>query len=330
MPLSSKSSETTAAAPRLSVIIPARNEAANLGRCLQALRTALSGYAHSAEIILVDNGSTDATVEIARASACRVITEPSGTIGHLRNVGVHAARGEIIAFLDADCLVPPTWISSCLGRMGPDIGIVGTWAVPDPNDHTWVEQAFYRLLINSTKGEFLKWIGTANCFVRKTDFEDARGFDESLLAGEDVAFSNLIRKAGKRICVLKSPATIHLRESKTLGQLLVREFQRGKSSLRSLAHSSQFLQEIPSIALPAFFIATVVLAILLSVMHPNLGAFFLAILCLWPIAVLLKRKLRTKSFREFSQCYAVAATYIIARTSSLFYELFYLTFSRRR
>lgn len=316
--------------PRLSVVIPARNEAENLGRCLQALRKALSAYGHPAEIILVDNASTDATVEIARAGECSVISEPAGTIGHLRNVGARAARAEIIAFLDADCVVPPTWISACLGRMRPDIGIIGTWAVPDPDNHTWVEKAFYRLLIESTAGEYLKWIGTANCFVRRADFEQAGAFDESLMAGEDVAFSNHMRNTGKRICVLKSPVTIHLRESKTLGQLFVREFRRGRSSLRALAHSSHFSQEIPSITLPALFFATLVLVVLFSVRHPDFTALFVALPFFWPLAVLIRKKLRAKSLSEFSQCYAVAATYILARTCSLLYELYQLIFTGRR
>lgn len=86
------------ASPRLSVIIPAKNEAESLGKVLRPLREL-----RDAEIIVVDDGSTDGTAHVAAKLGARVITHPySLGNGAAIKTGVRAARGEILVFLDAD------------------------------------------------------------------------------------------------------------------------------------------------------------------------------------------------------------------------------------
>ena len=87
--------------PRFSIIIPAFNAAATLGRAVESVRTQ-SWPAH--EIIVVDDGSTDSTVEIARqyGDAVRLIQQPNSGVSAARNAGAAAATGDWLAFLDAD------------------------------------------------------------------------------------------------------------------------------------------------------------------------------------------------------------------------------------
>lgn len=94
----------------ISVIIPTFNEEENIAQCLVSLShqtMARSGY----EIIVVDGGSKDATCEIARKYADQVFTQTSRKVGGARNDGVMAAKGEIIATTDADCILPPDWLA---------------------------------------------------------------------------------------------------------------------------------------------------------------------------------------------------------------------------
>src|SRR6267154_111138 len=100
---------------RISVIIPALNEKAVIGQCLEALscnRLPATDF----EVIVVDNGSSDGTVETVRqfeAPYCLKIIHIEGVhISALRNRGAAEARGEILAFLDADCLAPPKWLTN--------------------------------------------------------------------------------------------------------------------------------------------------------------------------------------------------------------------------
>lgn len=98
----------TGAPPTVSVVVPAHNAAATLA---DALRSALSQEPPPLEIVVVDDGSTDATIEVARAAApaaagrgceLRVLSQPQAGPSAARNRGIEQARGEWVAFLDAD------------------------------------------------------------------------------------------------------------------------------------------------------------------------------------------------------------------------------------
>lgn len=86
----------------ISVVIPMFNEAQHIGRTLEGLKRAASHYAGQAELIVVDNGSSDASVSIAQQVGARVMVHPGIRVGALRNRGAAAAQGEIVAFVDAD------------------------------------------------------------------------------------------------------------------------------------------------------------------------------------------------------------------------------------
>jgi len=93
----------------ISVIVPSFNEEENIAQCLVSLShqtVSKSEY----EIIVVDGGSTDKTCEIARKYADKVFIQRSKKVGGARNDGVMAAKGEIIATTDADCILPSDWI----------------------------------------------------------------------------------------------------------------------------------------------------------------------------------------------------------------------------
>jgi len=95
----------------ISVVIPTYNEEENIAQCLVSLRhqtVPRSEY----EIIVVDGGSKDATCEIAKKYADMVFVQISRKVGGARNDGILAARGDIVATTDADCIIPPTWIET--------------------------------------------------------------------------------------------------------------------------------------------------------------------------------------------------------------------------
>jgi glycosyltransferase involved in cell wall biosynthesis len=91
----------------ISVVIPAFNEEKLLGKCLESLQKQSE---KPFEIIVVDNNSTDKTVEIAKEFGAKIVTEKQQGISYARNAGFNAARGEIIARLDADTEAFPNWI----------------------------------------------------------------------------------------------------------------------------------------------------------------------------------------------------------------------------
>jgi glycosyltransferase involved in cell wall biosynthesis len=181
----------------VSVVVPARNAAATIGRTLASL--AAQQFEGRYEVIVVDDDSDDDTAGIARAAPGGPEVIAGGRVGaaEARNRGVAAASAPVIAFTDADCFPTPTWLANGLAALaGADL--VQGRVEPDPSadlgpfDRTiWVEseRGFYE---------------TANLIVRRDLIERLGGFedwldtsDEKLLA-EDVWFGWRAVRAGAR------------------------------------------------------------------------------------------------------------------------------------
>lgn len=94
--------------PKISVIIPARNEEKYIYSCIKSV---LSQNFTDYEIIIVDNGSTDLTAKIAEESGCKVVYEPCIGLPQARERGRSVAKGELLVYIDADTVIPPDYLS---------------------------------------------------------------------------------------------------------------------------------------------------------------------------------------------------------------------------
>src|ERR1019366_2076583 len=94
-------------APKASVIAPAYNSAATIGACLESLKTL---HYRDYETIVIDDGSTDATAQMAEGTGVRVIRAEHRGLAAARNAGIEAASGEIVAFLDSDARADADWL----------------------------------------------------------------------------------------------------------------------------------------------------------------------------------------------------------------------------
>ena len=183
--------------PRFSVIIPAYNEAVLLPRLICTLQCAAAHYTGGAErieVIVADNGSTDATAALASAQGCRVVRVERRAIAAARNGGAAVARGEVLCFTDADMQVHPDTFNAIdrTLRRGDVVGgatgvrperwsagIAATWAIMLP-------------------GVWLTGMDTGVVFCLRTDFAAVGGYDENLLVAEDVKFLFALTRLGWR------------------------------------------------------------------------------------------------------------------------------------
>ncbi len=101
----------------ISVVIPALNDSAMLRTCLEALRSQIR---LPDEIVVVDNGSTDDTAKVAAAAGARVVDEPHRGIPAATAAGFDAARGDLLARLDADSVPPANWLAMLERRFDDD------------------------------------------------------------------------------------------------------------------------------------------------------------------------------------------------------------------
>ena len=182
--------------PRISLVIPAYNEAELLPALLASVEAARLRYEHgrdAVEVIVADNASTDATAAIAREAGCRVVHVPRRSIAAARNGGAREATADIVAFVDADSTIAPETfdvIDRTLARSEVVVGVSGVRM-----SRTSAGIAVSTCFIDSVSR--FTGVGTGVVFCRRADFQAVGGYDEARLAGEDVAFLFALKRLGR-------------------------------------------------------------------------------------------------------------------------------------
>ncbi len=184
---------------RISVIIPSWNEEKYIGRTLRSLLDQ-SVPKDDYEIIVVDGRSADKTVRVARRYADKVLSEDKGSIGHARNVGARASRGEILAFIDADSVAPRNWLSVIRRSFLRDRRLAGISGYIYPTEGGRRMRAIYSvsnaMLSASSKAGFTLFVGF-NCAYRRKQFFAAGGFNPRLKCTEDIDLGLRMRSHGR-------------------------------------------------------------------------------------------------------------------------------------
>ena len=170
----------------LSIVIPAYNEEKYLPATIDALTGAL-GSIRSAEIIVVDNESTDKTREIAESYEAKIVIEHEHNIGKVRNTGGDSATGDLLVFLDADTLVKPGLFEKIIDAMADPRCIGGSVAV-EYEEFSKRKWARFYLSMFQFWGRFLKMRQGALQFCRSEVFRELKGYDEGIYVGEDIEF----------------------------------------------------------------------------------------------------------------------------------------------
>jgi glycosyltransferase involved in cell wall biosynthesis len=197
---------------RFSVIIPAYNEAQFLPRLLASIEAAKSKYSgdsQAIEVIVANNNSTDRTAEVASERGARVVTIEKRRIAAARNGGGHAARGDILCFIDADSAVHPQSFDAIDLAIESGRYVAGATGVV-------LERKSFGLLITYCLMMPMVWLtrmDTGVIFCRREDFEAVGGYDESRFYAEDVLFLLALRRLGRS----KEQRLTRLRGVKALG-----------------------------------------------------------------------------------------------------------------
>ena len=208
----------SSAAVSISIIIPALNEERMIGRCLESL--AKLAFSHDRfEVLVVDNGSRDRTLDIAESFQgrlnVRVLQKTDVRISALRNLGARAAAGDILAFLDADCLAPEDWLDRIFELAPADgAGVLGAHYLL-PENSTWVGRTWHRYQEAPKSGE-VSHVPAGDLIMRREDFLKLGGFDETIQTNEDYELCERARKSGMHVRAFPGIGVIHLGTAQSL------------------------------------------------------------------------------------------------------------------
>src|SRR5215203_3643267 len=181
---------------RVSIVIPAYNEAALLPRLLDTIdgaRGRFAGGADAVEVIVADNSSTDGTATIASARRCRVATVSKRMIGAARNGGAALATAPILCFTDADMQIHPDTFNAIEAALADRRIVGGATGITMERWSFGIVYAYASLVP-------LAWatgMDTGVVFCRRADFETVAGYDETRHFAEDVDFLRRLMRLGR-------------------------------------------------------------------------------------------------------------------------------------
>ena len=308
----------------VSFIIPVLNGERFIGECIDSI---IAQMFNNDELIVVDNGSIDRTLDIVRGYGRATILQfPKTTIAYRRNRGAEVAAGNVLAFIDSDCVLCQGWREN-VDEVLTDENIHVTGSTCDiPHPSHWIERAWYSR--RPKKVTPAKYINSGNLVVRREAFNAVGGFDENLVTDEDYDIGQ--RFNGNNFRVIEAPQirVIHLGNPKSLWSFYRKERWHATSSLSSLTRGSI---DKPTVMTFVFLLCLIVAVLTLpSVVLGKLSPFRLPGLLLFvPVLTAVYRAIQYETFRPFPALVVLYFVFYVARTITLLQFLYGSIFRRQ-
>jgi cellulose synthase/poly-beta-1,6-N-acetylglucosamine synthase-like glycosyltransferase len=206
--------------PYVSVIVPVRDGESMISACLDSI-LATDYPPDRREILVVDNGSSDGTASLIQARPVRYLREPKRGVSNARNRGIAESRGEILAFVDADCLVEPQWLTELVRPFeDPEVGSVAGDLQHTPPT-TAAERQAARMLGNWQRFAFTSdpaYPITANAAYRRDVLDRIGPFDPHMTRAQDVELGlRFQERSGLRLAYAERATARHRNRSTQRG-----------------------------------------------------------------------------------------------------------------
>lgn len=312
----------------VSVIIPAYNCEKTISKLLESLKRQDTSLKY--EVIVVDNSSQDRTNEILKYHQKKypvplhVLVQPRGvTISAVRNYGVGFAAGQILAFIDSDCVPFKDWLQNgvfLLTRDTEKILLAGGYE-PPPNG-TWVERAWHSTRAGHKQGTF--FVHGGNFFISKALFCEVGGFCEKIETSEDY---DLGRRVSIKNQVVSVPrfTVVHYGEANTLYKKVTKERWYSKNMFDTLTANIYYKPFWISII---FMIMILILCISVAIL--NTKAIIYSSLCI----ILLSSSLsyyfckRANNYYYIIPLIPISTAYLIGRSLGILDSVYDVVFRK--
>jgi len=297
----------------VSFIIPTFNEAEMIVDTLAQLHqfSPKVGY----EVIIVDNGSKDNTVQLAQSYNDTVVNCPTGTIAAVRNCGVKASSGRILVFLDADVKLTVQWqenIDSAIENIDVNpLIITGSRCSPPENNNT-LNNHWFSLLV---EGNSAPYINSGHLITSRSLFDKISGFNENLKTAEDHDFCVRSKQCGALITPNPQLKVIHDGYPVTYAQFIKRERWHGREDFKTVNSLLKSKVALVICLHLLIFIFSILMSLSTEIMFGVLS-YFISMASLSVLLTAYKFKLSTVN--SLSKTSFIHYLYIIGRTCSLF------------
>lgn len=219
--------------PLVSIIIPTLNGAGYLERCLDSVKA--QTYSNI-ELIVVDNFSTDNTVEIAKRYTNRVLSRGPERSAQV-NYGVTQAKGDWVYKIDCDFVLDPEVVAECVAKAAEGFEAVVVHNSPDVRV-SWIAR------IRKFEVDMYKYDITHSSarFIRKDVYQAVGGFNETVTAGEDYDFQNKLNRQGYKTGFIDAEA-LHLGEPRSFWRHMKKYYDYGRDFINYAEHNEEESKE---------------------------------------------------------------------------------------
>jgi glycosyltransferase involved in cell wall biosynthesis len=221
-----------------SIVVPVFNALSYLKTTVPVLQ-AIVAQSPAAELILVDNGSTDGSWEYLQGLSLpnvKILQVPDVKVGEVRNAGARVARGSTLVFVDSDCLLPDDYLHTVESAFAESSAVaVGSYysMSPDPN---WLERAWHTLHSPAADG-FTAWVPAGNLAVLKEVFNSIGGFRRDLSSGEDVELCARLHAKGTPVYQSRGIVSHHLGNAREVREFVRKHAWHGEGMLATGSRS---------------------------------------------------------------------------------------------
>jgi len=298
--------------PFVSIVIPLFNEEQYVGDCISALKA--QDYPRDKyEIIVIDNGSTDCSCDIVRGFDVALFSLPNVKVGEVRNFGVAKSHGEIVVFIDSDCVAYKEWLTDGVKELENFDAVGGLVMLRD--EPSWIERNW--ILKSSRDYKYQNTFSGACIFVKRNVFDAVGGFDIHLNSAEDSALTETLKNSGYKIAINPKLNVVHLGYPVTISDFINRQKWHSADYAK---HLHSIVKDKTMFLVVMFSMSLIMLMIALVLMNKMLISLSLLLLVLIPLVFSIKRVLRYKGISAGSDIfsvYLVDVFYVVGRMFGL-------------